>query len=125
MANPKNIVILSLVGTGGVVIVSDIQEGNGIRGTHLLALGIVGVVLTATADTVPKIAIPLALLVFVGVLLSKGAKLFGNLTGGLTATTKVHGQAAANTVKQSSNVSGTVVPAKRRLRSTGPSQTTH
>lgn len=123
MVDSKNVVLLSMIGTGGIVVISDIQGGKGIRGTHLLAVGMVFIVLTAAADTVPKIATPFALLVFLGVALTKGAKVFNGITSNVTTTSApVMGAGNSASSGQSNNV---VVPPKRRQRNTGPSQVTH
>ena len=123
MVDSKNVVLLSMVGTGGIVVMSDIQEGKGIRGTHLLAIGVVFVVLTAAADTVPGIATPFSLLVFLGIALTKGAKVFNGITGGVSKnTTPVAGSGNSSDAGSATHV---VVPPKTRHRNTGPSQVTH
>lgn len=112
-----------MVGTGGIVVMSDIQEGKGIRGTHLLAIGIVFIALTAAADTVPGIATPFSLLVFLGIALTKGAKVFNGLTGGVSKDSKPVMGAGNSASSGTSNQ--VVVPVRQRHRNTGPSQVTH
>lgn len=116
MVDGKNIVLLSMVGSAGIVVVSDVQDSGSINGTHLLALGIVSVGMTAAADTVPKVAVPLSLLILFGIMLSKGAKVFGKLANRVSSP-------PANPVASNSTVSatGVVVPPRQRVRTTGPS----
>lgn len=115
-----------MIGTGGIVVMSDIQEGKGIRGTHLLAVGMVFIALTAAADTVPKLATPFSILVFLGVALTKGASVFNAISKNVTdsGSTTVTPVGAGNS-GSSGQASSTVVPPKRRQRSTGPSSVTH
>ena len=112
-----------MVGTGGIVVVSDIQVGKGIRGTHLLAIGVVFIVLTAAADTVPAIATPFALLVFLGIALTKGAKVFTGITGGMSNNSKP--VVGTGNSADSGTATNVVIPPKQRQRNTGPSQVTH
>lgn len=121
VTDPKNLVLLSMVGSAGIVVASDVQDSGSINGTHLLALGIVSVGITAAADTVPKVAVPLALLIFAGLLLSRGAKIFNNLSNKLASkgNTTAPGTNANASV---GNASGVVVPPRQRVRTTAPGQ---
>lgn len=73
--NPKDVVVMSMVGSGMLVVVDDVRTG-GIKGTHILALGMVFIVVSASADIAPQVAVPFSLLVFTGIALTKGAKVF-------------------------------------------------
>ena len=123
----KNIVLISMVGTGLLVIADDIHQGKGIRGTHLLGLGLVYVGLSAAQDFAPKVAVPFAILVFVGVALTKGANLvnaIGNvskLKGNFPAPGSSPSKALDATGSQTTSLTAAVVPVRKRVRTTGPS----
>jgi hypothetical protein len=76
----QNIVAMSLVGSAALVTVDDIRTG-GIKGTHLLALGFVYIAVSAATDVAPAFGVPFALLVFVGIALTKGANVFNAIAG--------------------------------------------
>lgn len=80
--NSKNAVLMSMVGSGVIVTVDDIRTGGGVKGTHLLALGIVYIAVSAAADVSPAVGVPFALLVFATIALTKGADVFTSLGKG-------------------------------------------
>jgi hypothetical protein len=84
--NSKNVVAMSLVGSGIIVTVDDIRT-DGIKGTHLLALGIVYIAVSAATDISPQVGVPFALLVFTTIALTKGAKVF-NAIGDASSSKK-------------------------------------
>jgi len=115
---PSNLVVMSMVGSAGVVVASDIQDGKGIRGTHLLALGFVFIALSATSDFAPKVATPFALLVFTGIILTKGPKLFKAFD---PKQVKVPGYGQSPSKVTNANPNQVVVPPRNRVRTTAPS----
>lgn len=118
----KNVVIVSMLGTGALVIADDIKNKGGIHGTHLLGLGIVYIGITAANDFAPKVAVPLALLVFAAVALAKGPKLidaFGTIG---SSSANLPGYASnPSTLVPGSSGNGVVIAPKKPVRSTGPS----
>jgi len=84
--NSKNVVAMSLVGSGIIVTIDDIRT-DGIKGTHLLALGVVYIAVSAATDISPSVGVPFALLVFTGIALTKGTKVF-NAIGDASSSKK-------------------------------------
>jgi cell wall-associated NlpC family hydrolase len=82
-AREHNIVVLAMFGTVGVLIIADIHKGKFPSARAMIALGFVFAGLAALTAVAPGIAAPLALLVFVGVLLNKGLGFFSaiNVSG--------------------------------------------
>jgi hypothetical protein len=74
----KNVVLMSMVGSGAIVTIDDIRNG-GIKGTHLLALGFVYIAVSAATDVAPQVGVPFALLVFAAIALTKGADVFNSV----------------------------------------------
>lgn len=74
----KNVVLMSMVGSGAIVTIDDIRKG-GIKGTHLLALGFVYIAVSAATDVAPQVGVPFALLVFAAIALTKGADVFNSV----------------------------------------------
>jgi hypothetical protein len=113
----NGVVLISMLGTGVLVIGNDIKNKGGIHGTHLLGLGIVYIGLTAMNQVSPKLAIPFSILVFVAVALATGPSLLTSIGNYTSSNTKLPGY------KQdpSTFVPGAVVPPKKSVRSTGPS----
>ena len=89
----KNVVALSLVGSGVIVTIDDIRT-DGIKGTHLLALGIVYIAVSAATDISPQIGVPFALLVFTSIALTKGTKVFNSLGDAASSNKKLPGYAS-------------------------------
>jgi hypothetical protein len=110
----KNLVILAMVGSTIIVVADDIKKG-GISGTHLLALGVVFIALSAANDVSPRIGGPFALLVFAGIALTKGPDVIsaignvGSSSGNKTVATNPGYIAPAH-------AGGVVVPPKVRQR---------
>lgn len=113
--NSQNVVLITMVGTAIVVVGSDLQEG-GIKGTHLLGLGIVYLGLAAVDDFAPKLAIPFSVLVLVGVLLTRGPKVL-NALGGISSSNASLKDAAQGPIQNPSPASGAVVPPRPPRRS--------
>lgn len=113
--NSQNVVLITMVGTAIVVVGSDLQDG-GIKGTHLLGLGIVYLGLAAVDDFAPKLAIPFSVLVLVGVLLTRGPKVL-NALGGISSSNTTLKEAAQGPIQNPSPASGTVVPPRPPRRS--------
>lgn len=76
--NDKNVVAMSLVASGVIVTIDDIRT-DGIKGTHLLALGVVYIAVSAATDIAPSVGVPFALLVFASIALTKGANVFNSI----------------------------------------------
>lgn len=115
--NANNVVLVTMVGTAVVVIGSDLKEGKGIRGTHLLGLGLVYASLAALNDFAPKLAIPFSVLVLVGVLLYRGPGIidaFGNVG---TSSANLTDVAKGTANVQTQNTSGHVQPPRQPRRS--------
>lgn len=115
----KGVILVAMLGTGVIVVANDIKNEGGIHGTHVLALGIVYVGITAANEVSPRIAVPLSLLIFAAVALTKGPGVLDSITKYASSSDKsslpTYGQ------DPSTFVPGAVVPPKSRLRSTGPS----
>jgi hypothetical protein len=112
--NNDNIVILSMVGIGILVVADDLKKG-GLKGTHLLALGVVYLVLTGASDVAPKLAAPFALLTFAGVALYKGPDLLDSI--GSIGSSDAGATPAANPNNPAPAHSGGVyIPPKVRQR---------
>lgn len=86
--NDKNVVILSMVGSGVIVTIDDVRTG-GIKGTHLLALGFVYIAVSAATDVAPQVGVPFALLVFAAIALTKGANVFNSVGKAAQSNKKV------------------------------------
>lgn len=72
-----NKTLTPLVGTGIVVVLDDVlNKGRAPAPTTFIGLGFVGVVLSLIDESAPQVAIPLAWLVFLSVLLTRGVSLF-------------------------------------------------
>lgn len=71
----KNVVLVSMAGSALIVTIDDIRT-DGIKGTHLLALGFVYIAVSGVADVAPAVGVPFALLVFAAIALTKGANVF-------------------------------------------------
>lgn len=112
--NAQNVVLVTMVTTAVVVVGSDLQSG-GIKGTHLIGLGLVYAALAALNDFAPKLAIPFSVLVLAGVLLTRGPKLITAL-GGISSTNKTLAD-AANKPLALAPATNPVVPPKPRRRS--------
>lgn len=122
--NSDNVVLITMVGTAIVVVGSDLQSG-GIKGTHLLGLGIVYLALAAVNDFAPKLAIPFSVLVLVGVLLTRGPKVL-NALGGISSSNATLSDAAKGPIQNPSptqNTNGVVIPRRMPVR-TAPSTIT-
>lgn len=91
--NDKNIVLMSMVGSGAIVTIDDIRTG-GIKGTHLLALGVVYIAVSAATDVAPQVGVPFALLVFAAIALTKGANVFNSVGKATSSNKKLPGYAA-------------------------------
>ena len=89
----KNVVLMSMVGSGAIVAIDDIRSG-GIKGTHLLALGFVYIAVSAATDVVPQVGVPFALLVFAAIALTKGANVFNAVGKASTSNKKFPGYKA-------------------------------
>lgn len=117
--NSSNVVLITMVGTAIVVVGSDLQSG-GIKGTHLLALGMVYLALSAVDDFAPKLALPFSALVLIGVLLTRGPKIISAL-GGIGSNDATLKQAAngpvGNPSPVSNNTTGAVIPPRPARRS--------
>lgn len=92
--NPRQVVVISLLGTAAVAIAGSIFRGSLPSGRRMFAIGVVYVGLAATADVAPRVTAPLAGLVFV-------------------STTLVEGVDAARAVGKVSTGKGPLVPAGR------------
>lgn len=68
----RQAVLISLLGASAVVIASGAMKGKLPSGRRIFAFGVIYVGLAAVADTMPKVAKPMAGLVFVAVALSEG-----------------------------------------------------
>jgi hypothetical protein len=84
---------MSLIGSGVIVTVDDIRT-DGIKGTHLLALGIVYIAVSAATDISPAVGVPFALLVFASIALTKGANVFNAIGEASQSKKKFPGYAA-------------------------------
>jgi len=93
MASDKNIVLMSMAGSGVIVTIDDIRNG-GIKGTHLLALGVVYIAVSAATDISPAVGVPFALLVFASIALTKGADVFNAIGKGTSSKQKFPGYAS-------------------------------
>jgi len=71
-----NLVVFAMIGTVGIIIVSDIHAGKFPSARQMVGLGFVFAALAGLTAVAPGIAAPFALLVFVGVLLTKGLGAF-------------------------------------------------
>jgi hypothetical protein len=89
----KNVVLMSMVGSGAIVAIDDIRSG-GIKGTHLLALGFVYIAVSAATDVAPQVGVPFALLVFAAIALTKGANVFNAVGKASTSNKKFPGYKA-------------------------------
>jgi hypothetical protein len=114
--NNDNIVILSMVGIGILVVADDLKKG-GLKGTHLLALGVVYLILTGASDVAPKVAAPFALLTFTGVALYKGPDLLNSI-GGIGSNAGATPAANNPNNPAPANSGGVVIAPKRRQRTT-------
>lgn len=92
--NDKNVVLMSMVGSGAIVTIDDIRNG-GIKGTHLLALGIVYIGVSAATDISPAVGVPFALLIFAAIALTKGATVFNAIGKGAGSSKKFPGYASS------------------------------
>lgn len=79
----KGIVTWALIGTGAVVVFNKASSGEWPSPQIFLALASLFVILGFLSDVAPMIAGPLAVLVFLAVLLSNGGKTFESLAGGI------------------------------------------
>lgn len=85
MTPSRNAVLISLLGTAAIAVGASVIKGTLPTGRRMFAIGAVYVGLAAVADTVPRVATPLAGLVFVAVALSEGidaAKAVGGVSTG-------------------------------------------
>lgn len=78
-ATAHKIVVVSMVGTAGVVVVGDFAKGDTPSARSLLGLGVVFALLAGASDVAPEAAGPFAGLVFAGAALTKGAPAFDAL----------------------------------------------
>lgn len=79
------LVLLSMIGTAGIVIVGEASRGELPKPRRLLALGVVYVGLATLATVSPPIAVPAALVVLAGTALARGQDAASGLTRGFSS----------------------------------------
>jgi len=105
-----------MVGSTIIVVASDIKKG-GISGTHLLALGVVFIALTAANDVSPKVGGPFAVLVFAGIALTKGPDVIKSIGGIGSSGSARNAMSGTNPGSVApAHAGGVVVPPKVRQR---------
>lgn len=93
-----------MFGTAGVIIVADIRASKMPTARQLVGLGVVFAALAGLADVAPGVAMPLAALVFTGVLLAKGLPALKGLSIASADTSKLVGTAQPGPVSGQSGV---------------------
>jgi cell wall-associated NlpC family hydrolase len=103
------IVVFAMIGTAGVLIVSDIHAGKFPSARQLVGLGFVFAAIAALTAIAPAIAVPFALLVFAGVLLNKGLGFFSGIGIASSSKTALTGtpQPGQSTIPQSYSAGST------------------
>lgn len=79
--NNRALVIATIVGTGSIVLLSDLQRGKGVPDPSTwIALAALYLMLGFAIDLAPAVAVPVALIVFAAVVFSRGEPLLTGLT---------------------------------------------
>lgn len=68
----QSAVVISMVGSAGVIVVSRASQGKTPEPRMLIAVGFIYLVVAGTAEFAPEIGLPLAVMVFVAITLSVG-----------------------------------------------------
>lgn len=118
--SPHTAVVLSMVGTGVVIVISDAVEGAFPRPRAILGLGVVYVALAALADLSPRLAVPFSALVFTGVLLTKGSHALAGIQSAVNAKGPINPYSAHDTAVL--NTSPGFLPAGATGHPGGPSR---
>jgi murein DD-endopeptidase MepM/ murein hydrolase activator NlpD len=81
----NSLVLLSMIGTGAIIVVGEASRGELPRPRRLLALGVVYVGLATLATVAPPVAVPAALVVLAGTALARGQDAAEGITRGFTS----------------------------------------